>query len=117
MKRAIALFLILVSFAGGSYAGYLTPLGTGVAIEKYHVHGGGGITLWVSGINNPDGCGDTHLVHVPPTLAGYKTMVAAAMEAHALNKKIGLHASSCATIPFWGGSVTYPIVTDVWVTD
>ena len=50
MKRflAWAWALMLVAPVVNAY-GYLTPLGKGVAIEKYHVHGEGGVTLWIAG--------------------------------------------------------------------
>ena len=66
---------------------------------------------------NPGSCDSTVLVRIPAALAGYKTMVAAVLQAHAAGKKIGLHAMTCSTIPFWGGSVTYPIIGNLWVTD
>lgn len=98
-------------------AGYLTPFGAGTIVEKYHVHGEGGITLWVSGVANPDSCGGSNLVHVPSTLPAYKTMVSAVMLAHSAGKKVGLYGSSCSTLPFWGGATTYPLVSNLWVTD
>ena len=118
MKRSVALLLVSLFMAhGASAGGYLTPYGTGVTVAKYHVHGEGGITLWVSGLNNPDSCADTTLVHIPPTLPGYKTMVAAVMTAQATGKKVGLYSSNCSRIPFWGGTITYPIISNAWVTD
>jgi len=118
MKRYFLIFLAIL-FPVHSYAyGYLTPYGAGVTISKYHVHGEGGVTLWVAGsLMNPGACADISLVHIPPTLPGYKAMVAAVMEAYALNKKIGLHQTNCSTIPFWGGTITYPIIGNLWVTD
>jgi hypothetical protein len=118
MKYLVVLFMVsLFATQGAHGSGYLTPYGTGVTIIKYHVHGEGGITLWVSGLSNPDGCGGTSLAYITHTLPGYKTMVAAAMMAHALGKKIGLYGSGCSGLPFWGAQTTYPDVIDVWVTD
>jgi hypothetical protein len=103
-------------------AGYLTPLQTGIPVTEYMVNnnigsGGGGITIWVSGISNPDGCTGLDKVHIKASAAGYKEMVAAVMSAVALGKKIGFYGLSCETLPFWGGSTTYPIVSDLWVVN
>ena len=109
---------VLISFSHlvMSY-GYLTPYGTGVTIEKYTMHSNGGMTLWVSGLDNPDNCGDTSLVHLRGTLSGHKLMASAVMAAYASGKKIGLWSTGCATIPFWGGTTTRPIIHTLWVTD
>lgn len=98
-------------------SGYLTPYSEGISVTRYHMHGGGGMTVIVSGISNPDGCGGTTLVHIPSTLSGYKEMVAAVMTAIATGKKIGLWSTGCSLLPFWGGGITYPVVNDVWVMD
>ena len=75
------------------------------------------MTLWVSGLDNPDGCGDTTLVHIKSTLDGYKEMAASAMMAYASGQKIGLWSTGCETLPFWGGTVTRPIIHTLWITD
>ena len=118
MKR---FFILLVAFfsvqQSALAAGYLTPYGVGTTIEKYLLHGEGGITLWVTGLANPDGCGANNLVHVPATLQAYKNLASAVMLAHAAGKKVGFYGSGCSTLPFWGGAVTYPVVSNIWVTD
>ena len=118
MRRIAFMAAIALMAVSGAHAeGYLTPYGTGTSVLKYHVHAGGGLTLWVSGINNPDACGDASLVFIPPTLASYKTSVAAVMAAFAAGNKVGLYSSGCSTIPFWGGATTHPDVSDLWITN
>lgn len=102
-------------------AGYLTPLGQGIEVTSYMVnngvHGGGsvGLTLWVSGISNPDSCGSIDKVHIKRTTVNYSEMVAAVISAITSGRKIGFHSTGCETIPFWGGTTTYPIVSDLWI--
>lgn len=115
--KSLAAFILLFLSPLAISSGYLTPYGTGITIAKYTMHNNGGMTLWVSGLNNPDNCGDTNLVHLKGDLPGHKQMVSAAMAAHAADKKIGLWSSGCSTIPFWGGTVTRPIIHTLWVTD
>jgi hypothetical protein len=80
MKKSILVALVVVAFGSGTpsaqASGYLTPYSEGVFITRYHLHGGGGMTITVSGIANPDGCGGNSLVHIPSSLVGYKEMVA-----------------------------------------
>jgi hypothetical protein len=107
----------------GEAAGYLTGLGTGVVITDYMINNNtgsgtlGGLTIWVPGINNPDGCTGTDKVHIKNSASGYKEMVAAVLSAVASGRKIGFHSSGCELLPFWGGATTYPIVTDLWVVN
>jgi hypothetical protein len=103
-------------------AGYLNSMGTGVTPTGYMMNNLGGIndhgmTIFLAGISNPDGCNATDRVHIRSTAVGYKEMVAAVMAAKAMGKKIGFYSSGCQPIPFWGGSTTYPIVSDLWVVD
>lgn len=98
-------------------SGYLVPLNQAIAVSRYHMHGGGGMTLSVSGISNPDNCAGTDLVHIPSSLTGYKEMVASVMAAVAAGKRIGSWSSHCSILPFWGGGTTYPVVADLWVMD
>lgn len=49
-------------------SGYLTPLNDAIVVSRYHMHGGAGMTLSVSGISNPDNCGGTALVHIPSSV-------------------------------------------------
>lgn len=83
-------------------SGYLTKLDTGVAVDKYLIHGNGGMILWVSGIDNLDSCGDTRLVHLKGDLEGHQAMVAVVMVAYASGKKVGLWSEGCSRIPFRG---------------
>lgn len=121
MKKSILAGLAAVAVTTGTpsaqASGYLTSYSEGVFITRYHLHGGGGMTLFVSGIANPDGCSGTSLVHIPPSLPGYKEMVAAVVSAVAMGKRVGLWSTGCSLLPFWGGSATYPVVNDLWVMD
>jgi hypothetical protein len=122
VKRMILAAIAAIGASVGSpqaahSSGYLTPFTEGVSVSRYHMHGGGGMTITVSGISNPDGCGGTSLVHIPSTLSGYKEMVAAVMTAVATGKRIGLWSTGCSLLPFWGGSTTYPVVNDLWVIE
>ncbi len=118
MKIYITIILLLISNLA-SASGYLTPKDmTGVTINKITMHGNGGATLWVSGLLNPDECGDVTLAHLKGDLTGHDNMVATALTAYASGKKIGLwSATGCEIIPFWGGSVTRPIIHTLWITD
>ena len=100
-------------------AGYLNNPGQGVEILKVHAHSGGGLTLWVNsnGILNPDSCARRDKIHIRSSLAGYDAMVTVVMTAYTAKKKVGFYSSGCSTLPFWGGTQTYPIVHDLWVTD
>ena len=124
MKLKIFLkFSVILSFLiclNNSYAsGYLTGLAEPEAtIEQVFTHSGGGVTLFVSGVSlNPDQCGNTTKVHLKGDLAGHQHMVSAALTAFAAGKKVGLHSSGCETIPFWGGSVTRPIINNLWISN
>jgi hypothetical protein len=116
-KYLILITFFLISPSISFASGYLTPYGQGVIIQKYTMHGDGGMTLWVSGISNPDNCTDINLVHIKPTAPGYNGMISAAMAAYASGKKIGFWSNGCDVIPFWGGTATKPIVHTLWVTD
>jgi hypothetical protein len=98
-------------------AGYLTPNGTGVTINKMTMHANGGVTLWVSGVTNADNCGDSTLVHLKGDLPGHNHMVSAAMAAYLSGKKVGLWSTGCDIIPFWGGTTTRPIIHTLWITE
>jgi len=120
MKKILTLILLSMLFSSNySYAyGYLTKLiGPGVSINKYFVHNGGGVSLILNENFplNPDDCGDTKHVFIKGDRAGHKAMISAALAAFASGKKIGLHSYGCEIIPFWGGTVTRPIVSELWV--
>jgi hypothetical protein len=116
----LALFLMMQESRA---SGYLTTLRTGIEVTDYMVNNNtgsgtsGGLTIWVSGISNPDGCTGTDKVHIKNSAPGYKEMVAAVLSAVALGKKIGFHSSGCEILPFWGGGVTYPMVSDIWIVN
>jgi hypothetical protein len=116
----LALFLMMQESRA---SGYLTPLRAGIEVTDYMVNNNtgsgniGGLTIWVSGISNPDGCTGTDKVHIKNSATGYKEMVAAVLSAVALGKKIGFHSSGCEGLPFWGGTLTYPMVSDLWIVN
>jgi hypothetical protein len=126
MKKQVPFLIVLGLFLlthESMAGGYLTPLRTGVDVTDYMVNNNtgsgtlGGITIWVSGISNPDGCTGTDKVHIKNNAPDYKEMVAAVLSAVAMGKKIGFHATGCELLPFWGGATTYPIVSDLWVVN
>ena len=118
MKKLIIAVLAFMSTSVFA-SGYLVPLGQGVEVLRVHAHSGGGLTLWIhqNSIQNPDSCKGTDKVHIRSSLAGYDAMVTVVMSAYTAKKKIGFWSSGCSTIPFWGGTITYPIVHDLWITD
>ncbi len=94
---------------------YLTSLGgPGVTINRYFVHNGGGISLLLNeNVPITSQCDKKSHVYIKKEIPGYEAMVAAALAAFAAGKEIGLHGDGCDTIPFWGGSNTVPIVSDL----
>ena len=72
--------------------------------------------LFVSGIEiNPDVCGSIGLIHIKADHQGFKTISSSALTAFVSGKKIGVYSSGCEILPFWGGTVTRPIVRELWV--
>ncbi len=118
MKSLTVFLIIFFCCFKLNASGYLTNLGQGVDILKVHAHQNGAITLWVhsSDISNPDNCGRTDKVHIKAE-GGYQTLVSVVMTAYASKKKIGLWSPGCEIIPFWGGTKTFPIANNLWITD
>ena len=110
------IFLLLFSNYSSAYE-YLTSIGgPGVTINRYFVHNGGGLSLLLNeNIPRPSNCTVTNHVYIKPETPGFKIMASAALAAFAAGKKIGLHGDGCELLPFWGGTQTRPIVTDLWV--
>jgi hypothetical protein len=108
---------LLLSFPLISNAKYFTNyLSEGVEITRVHNHSNGSVTLIISGdVDNLDQCAVTTR-HLKGDLDGHKQMVASVMLAFAAGKKIGLHASGCEIIPFWGasGGLT-PVINNLWL--
>lgn len=76
------------------------------------------MTVWVSGIDNPDDCARTDIVHLKGDLLGHDRMVAAVLAASTSGKKVGFHSSGCEIIPFWGGAGgSVPVVHNLWVVE
>ena len=85
-------------------------------ITSFFTHGSGGVTLVISGmLDNPDGCNDPNTVHLKGDLAGHEKMVSAALTAFVAGKKVGLYTAGCEIIPFWSGTNTRPIITNLWI--
>jgi hypothetical protein len=103
-----------------SASGYLTPLAQGITVNGYMMNnstGGAastGMTIWVSGISNPDSCGGTDKVFIPSSVANYSALVAAVISAFTAGQHIGFWSSGCDLMPFWGGTTTYPYVVTLW---
>ncbi|PHR54845.1 MAG: hypothetical protein COA47_14870 [Robiginitomaculum sp.] len=118
MKKILLVILISILPAHAfAFSGYLTPLAEGVSINKYLLHRSGEMTIWVTNtsISNPDNCTNTDRVHIRASLAGSQNMIAAVMTAYASGQKVGFHSSGCSVIPFWGGTQTVPIISEIWV--
>ncbi|TQV86923.1 hypothetical protein [Aliikangiella coralliicola] len=117
MKKILLVALVGICFLGqNANAKYFTDYNAGVTITRIHVHSGGGITLHISGaVKNLDGCAVTDKVHLKGNLAGHQNMLSHAMMAFTTGKKVGLHASGCEVIPFWGGGLMTPIIDNLWV--
>jgi hypothetical protein len=116
-KTLFALLTLSISSYASAY-GYLTDLGgPGVTIKRYFVHNEGGVSLILNENlpHNPDGCRLTNHVYIKGDKQGHKAMVSAALAAFASGKQIGLHGYGCEIIPFWGGTVTRPTVSELWV--
>lgn len=117
MRTAWYLLVVTCLASTANASGYLTALDQGVVVNRYLMHSGGGMTIWVSGISNPDGCGRSDMVHLKGDLVGHDKMVAAVLAASASGRKVGFWSTGCEIIPFWGGTVTVPIVANLWVIE
>ena len=119
--KTLLILVASIAFSPAAFAsGYLSPSGSGVSIQKIHAHENGGFTMWVhpAHVSNPDGCGGTSLLHVPASTPGYDTLLSVALAAYVSGRKLGLYSRyGCAVIPFWGGTTTRPLVSDLWITD
>lgn len=118
MRKLLVVFVMLFTAQNAvAFSGYLTPLGEGVPVNLYLLHRSGEMTIWVTNtsISNPDNCMNTDRVHISASLAGSQNMMAAVMTAYASGQKVGFHSSGCSTIPFWGGTITVPIISEIWV--
>lgn len=100
----IASIVTLLTYPFITNAKYFTNYhSVGVEITRIHNHYNGAVTLIISGdVDNLDQCAVTTRVHLKGDLEGHNQMVASAMLAFAAGKNIGLHASGCEIIPFWG---------------
>ncbi|KZY41288.1 hypothetical protein A3757_17995 [Oleiphilus sp. HI0117] len=116
MKKILAVCLLCISSDLFAYE-YLTDLsGPGVTIKRYFVHKNGGLSLILNeNVPKNSECNVKNHVYIKPDINGQSLMTSAALAAFASGKAIGLHGDGCETIPFWGGSSTRPIVTDLWV--
>ncbi len=122
MKRLRILICCLLMALGfchkANAAGYLTSLSDGIIVTEYFLYGSGAITLFTSGLSNPDGCTTTARVHIPSNTAGLEGMKAAIMTAVETGKKIGFYSTGCDTIPFWGASAgSGPHISHIWIRE
>ena len=117
-KYLLAAFIFTLSSQALAY-GYITGHGYGIDIEKFHVHNGGGITLWVdsSRMMNPDNCTHKDKVFISASDEGYDVAVSVVLAAYMGGKKIGFWSPGCTTLPFWGGTNTYPRANNIWISD
>ena len=124
MKKLItALALSLSSLSlHASGGGYLTNYGQGVEILNLHIHNKGGVTLIVNGSEiRENSCDSSSKIHIKPETPGYDAMLSTVLAAYMANKKVGFWSyysngkNNCEVLPFWGGSVSYPIVYDLWM--
>lgn len=125
-RRIVSRYLsAAIAIAGGfmttvsSASGYLTLLAQGVSVNGYMMNNGvgsgsTGMTVWVSGISNPDSCGATTMVFIPSSVANYSALVAAVISAFAAGQRVGFWSSGCDLMPFFGGTTTYPYVVTLW---
>ncbi|XOV78402.1 MAG: hypothetical protein ACFHVJ_15830 [Aestuariibacter sp.] len=117
----ISLLIIFLTLSGHAIGyGYLTSLGgEGVTIKSYFVHNQGSVSLLLEQDLplNPDNCSVKNHVYIKNDRPGHKTMIAAAMAAFSAGKKVGFHGYGCEIIPFWGGTLTRPTVSELWVID
>ncbi len=97
-------------------SGYITPLGTGIEINKVQILGSGGMVVWLKQNipNNPDGCTEKTRVYVRPDLAQYNAMVSVVLAAHAQGKEVGFWTSGCGTNYFYGPP-TFAVIRDLWI--
>ena len=117
-KKTLLIFILSFFLSTGAFAsGYLTPLGTGVEIAKYQILGNGGMVVWLSEPipQNPDSCNQTSKLFIKGDLPQFNAMISSIMAAHAQGKKVGFWSNGCSTNYFWGGSITFPAVRDLWV--
>ena len=123
--RCLRMIFAIVAVGMGSSAwasGYLTLMGQGVPVTSYVMNSSvpsgssTGMTLFVGGsIANPDGCNATDKIHIPSTVPNYNALVAAIIAAVSAGQSVGFWSSGCSSIPFWGGTTTYPLVWTLWV--
>ncbi|MBW8185580.1 hypothetical protein [Shewanella nanhaiensis] len=113
--------LLLSSFVSFNVfsSGYIHSLGSGGEIEKYQILGNAGLVVWMKDNHpsNPDNCSAKNKVYIKSTMPQYKDMLGLIMSAHAQGKKVGFWSSGCSTNYFWGGSVSFPEIRDVWIAN
>ncbi len=113
----LSLFLLLGATSTSYAGGYLTSLSTGIVISEYLLHETGGMTVFTSGLSNPDSCTRVDRVHIDKDHSQIEVYRAAIITAAETGKKVGFYASHCATTHFWGGTQTVPIISNIWIRD
>ncbi len=118
MKNLLIVFIVLLSSQFAYSSGYVAPFDNEATIDKVVMHDNGGVTLWITAMpKNPDSCTNSTLAYIKTDLTGRNNMVSAALMAFAAKKKVGLWSSGCEILPFWGGTLTSPIINTLWVVD
>ena len=77
-KIRFVFIVILCLFSAISYAaGYITPLGTGVKIDKVQILGSSGMVIWLKEDmpNNPDNCSQKKRLQIKSDISQYDAMV------------------------------------------
>lgn len=116
MKYRYLIFTFMLMSNLSYSSGYITPLGTGVKINKVQILGSGGMVIWLKQNipNNPDNCSEESKVYVRPDLTQYNAMVSVVLAAHAQEKEVGFWTSGCGTNYFYGPP-TFPVIRDLWI--
>lgn len=117
MKKIISVCLLLSIAFQARAGGYITPLGSGVEIDKVQVLGSSGLVIWLKEDmpQNPDNCSENRRMQIKGDVAQYDAMVAVVLAVHAQNKKVGFWSSGCGETYFWGPGNTFPIIRDLWI--
>lgn len=114
-RQGILVIVCLGLLLGASVAG---AHGSGGArlLASVKVEGGAFVQLsseegtWL----NPDGCGNSQVVFLKPSIGGYNQMFALAMSAYVSGQRVGVYLDGCSSTP-WG--YTVPIVKSIWFSN
>ncbi|MCG7535190.1 hypothetical protein [Pseudoalteromonas sp. OOF1S-7] len=116
LKRTLLMLAFLVpTLSHGK--GYMTGLyDTTATVSGVFVHSNGGVTLFVKGLERKAGsCDNIGNVHIRADNPAKSHFLSVALTAFAAEQKIGLYMAGCEVIPFWAGTATYPIISELWI--